>query len=140
MRSDRYSILGCLPISCYRGSLPHPDGFSSLTERGRNLLTHASSSTATDDKHTGYTYDIFTNIASIGHDSREIERSDFAPKCDTRSGLGLGDRDEPTLVESMDTGKEMMNLAAASQKHEMDRFLTWTCNQSKHPGIRQLYN
>ena len=140
MRSDRYSILGCLPISCYRGSLPHPDGFCSLTERGRNLLTHASSSTATDDKHTGYTYDIFTNIASIGHDSREIERSDFAPKSDTRSGLGLGDRDESTLVESMDTGKEMMNLAAASQKHEMDLFLTWTCNQSKHPGIRQLYN
>lgn len=140
MRYDRYSILGCLPISCYRGSITHPDGFSSLIERGRNLLTHASSSTATDDKHTGYTYDTFTNIASIGLDSREIERSDFSPKCDTRSGLGLGDRDESTLVESMDTGKEMMNLAAASQKHEMDLFLTWTCNQSKHPGIRQLYN
>ena len=41
---DKIATLGCAPISCYRGNIAHPDGFASNLERGRNLITHASSS------------------------------------------------------------------------------------------------
>jgi hypothetical protein len=54
---DPSSILGCPPISCYRGTPTHPDGFASHIEMARNHLTHASSSSATDDNFASTHYD-----------------------------------------------------------------------------------
>lgn len=136
---DRTSVMGCPPISCYRGTVTHPDGFASTLERARNLMTHSSSSTATDDRFTAHSYDMQANIASNGVDSRIISKSGFRVDSSSSSGLKVGERDQSDLKESMESAQGMLNLGAAAHKHGFDLFITATCNQSKHPGIRHLH-
>lgn len=137
---DKHATLGCAPISCY-GRKTNPDGFASTLQTARNLCTHASSSTATDDNFTSYLYDIQANAASAGIDSRLAIRSGFratTEKGRDASGFTLGDRDKSSLTESLESSQATMNLAAAAFRLNFHAFLTYTCNQSDHPGIRHL--
>jgi len=136
--ADQVTILGCLPISCYRG-VTHPDGFASSLEQGRNLSTHSSSSTSTDDFFIAHLWDIQTNLASLGVDSRMITRHGFTVSNTNASGLKTREKDGSDLTETLDSGQGALNLAAASVKCGFDIFLTYTCNQSTHPGISHLF-
>ena len=136
---DPMSVIGCPPISCYRGSPVHPDGFASHLERARNLCTHASSSSATDDKFTSHCWDIQANLAGSGIDSRVIQLAGFHVDNRSASGLSVGNRDKATLYECIDSSQAAMNLAAASEKKGFDTFLTYTCNQKDHPGLQHLW-
>jgi hypothetical protein len=136
---DKIATLGCAPISCYRGNIAHPDGFASNLERGRNLITHASSSTATDSHFLGHLYDIQANIAAMNLDSRLISSNGFRVSRASKSGLEVGDRNSSELTENVDSSTQVMNLAAAAERLGFDLFFTFTCNQSQHPGIRHLY-
>lgn len=135
-KHDKVATLGCPPISVYT-SKTHPAGFASHLERARNYCTHASSSTATDDHFTSYSYDILAN--SSGVDSRSIARRGFRVSTANASGLELEGGDSAELTETQDSHKAMMNLAAASVRKPLDAFLTYTCNQSDHPGICHLH-
>ena len=136
---DRHALLGCPPISCYRGDTNSAEGFASTLETSRYLVTHASSSTATDDNFVSFCWDIQANIAGSKCDSRILSKSGFTVDTKAKSGLKPGNRDNSELRESVDSSQEMMNLAAASVKHEFHFFLTYTCNQGDHPGIRHLH-
>ena len=136
---DRLSTLGCAPISCYRNGSSRSDGFASLLAIARNLTTHASSSTATDDNFISHLYDIQGNVTCAGVDSRLALRSGFRVCNSSSSGLKVGEGDDSQLTESLDSNQGAMNLAAVSVEHGLDLFLTYTCNQAKHPGICHLY-
>jgi len=137
---DKSATFGCAPISCY-GRKTNPDGFASTLQMARNLSTHASSSTATDDNFTAYLYDIQANAASAGIDSRLAIRSGFRATTDNdRSGFSLGERDKSSLTESLESSQASMNLAAAAYRINFHAFLTYTCNQSDHPGIHHLHD
>ena len=135
---DSISTLGCAPISCFRKQT-NPDGFASTLQIARNLCTHASSSTSTDDNFSAHLYDIQANAASTGIDSRLATRAGFKVSTTSSSGLQLGDYNQTELNESLDSGQGAMNLAAAAVKLNFDIFLTYTCNQSSHPGICHLH-
>ena len=136
---DETAILGCPPISCMRKA-SHPDGFASSIQVARNLATHSSSSASTCHSYTAFSYEMQTNRASSGIDSRLVARHGFRVSTTTRSGLELADGDDSQLHESLDSRQGAMNLAAASQFVDFDAFVTLTCNQSEHPGIRHLHN
>jgi hypothetical protein len=73
-------------------------------------------------------------------DSRIVARSGFnVSTSDKRSGLQAGDGDHADISEAVESSQAVMNLAAASVKYGFDLFVTYTCNQSTHPGIRKLY-
>jgi len=135
---DEVSTLGCAPISCFRKGA-NPDGFASTLEQARTYATHASSSTSTDDHFAMHLYSIQANAASSGIDSRLATRSGFQVSTTSHSGLKLGRHDPSELTESLDSGQGAMNLAAASDKKGFDLFLTYTLNQSNHPGICHLH-
>jgi hypothetical protein len=137
-KHDKVATLGCAPISCYRKKV-HPDGFASNIEIARNLCTHASSSTATDDNFTSYLYDIQANAASAGIDSRSITRAGFKVSTASPTGLQLGDCNPSQLSETLDSSQGMMNLAAMSEKKGVDLFVTYTPNQADHPGLCHLH-
>jgi hypothetical protein len=132
---DPSSILGCPPISCYRGTPTHPDGFASHIEMARNHLTHASSSTATDDNFASTHYDAIINVASSGMDSRMVSRSGFVVDNKSPTGVKLGDGDESNLEECVESSQMVMNLAAAAVRHPFDVFFTFTCSQKNFPGL-----
>lgn len=140
--SSRYEeemVLGCSPISSYCCTDTHPFGFASHLENARCYMTHSSSSAATDDVFAAHLFDIQCNVACSNCDTRTVARAGFKVDDSKASGMKLGDRDDSELNESIDTSKGMMSLAAASVRHNFDLFVTYTCNQSEHPGIRHLY-
>jgi len=134
---DETAILGCPPISCMNKA-SHPEGFASSLQVARNLATHSSSSASTCHSYTAFSYEIQANRASSDIDSRLVARHGFRVSTTTRSGLELADGDDSQLHESLDSRQGAMNLAAASQFVDFDAFVTLTCNQSEHPGIRHL--
>ncbi len=135
---DEYAILGCPPISCHRREV-HPNGFASHLQMARNLLTHASSSTSTCENYAAYCYDLQGNRAGSSLDSRQVARQGFRVSTSSSEGLELGRGKESNLQESVDSSQAAIDLAAASQILRFDLFLTLTCNQSQHPGIRHLF-
>lgn len=137
---NKETVLGCAPVSSFCSSGTHPYGFASHLERGRNYITHSSSSTATDDLFVAHLYDVMCNVAATNLDSRTVATAGFKVDDKSSSGLKLGDRDESELNDSMDTSKGMMGLAAASNRYQFDGFVTYTCAQNEHPGIRHLYD
>ena len=92
---------------------------------------HSSSSTATDDKFTAHLWDIQANASSLGIDSRIVSQSGFKVSKTIPTGLDVGDKNESELVETLDLGQGLMNLAAASAEHSFDLFLTYTCNSRR---------
>ena len=116
----------------------HPDGFASSIQVARNLATHSSSSSSTCHSYTAFSYEIQANRAMADIDSRLVARHGFRVSTTTKSGLELADGDDSQLHESLDSRQGAMNLAAASQFVDFDAFVTLTCNQSEHPGIRHL--
>ncbi len=136
--NDPTAILGCQPI-CALSKPTNFHGMASNLQQSRVYITHASSSTATDDHHTACMYDIQANRASVGIDSRLATRSGFRVSTTSSSGLELGEGSPSELSETLDSAQGTMNLAAAAVKLGMDLFLTYTCNQSTHPGICHLH-
>ena len=104
----------------------------------RTFITHSSSSTSTCPKLTMMLYDIQANKSASSVDTRLISRSGF--KVDVTSSSGLGLRDEKTpLSEGVSSHQAALDLSAAQAFAPFDWFLTFTCNQSSHPGIKHLH-
>ena len=135
---DPTSILGCAPISCYSNST-NPHGYASTLHVSRNLLTHSSSSTSTCHNFTAFCYDIQANKVSSGIDSRIIARNGFEVDVKSDNGLAARGKDESTLKESVDSHQLALDLAGTQPFIGWDLFLTFTCNQSQHPGIWHLH-
>ena len=83
-------------------------------------------------------YDIQANKSASSVDTRLISRSGF--KVDVTSSSGLGLRDEKTpLSEGVSSHQAALDLSAAQAFVLFDWFLTFTCDQSSHPGIKHLH-
>ena len=55
------------------------------------------------------------------------------------SGISLRDNTMSDLSESVDSHQATLNLAGKKSYFDFDLFLTFTCNQAKHPGISHLH-
>ena len=135
---DSSAILGCPVISQHRGTT-NPNGMASPLQNIRMLLTHASSSSATCHNFGSYCYTLQANRVGSTLDSRQIARVGLRVSNMSKEGIGLNSGAETNLHEGVDSSQAAINLAAASQITKFDLFLTFTCNQSQHPGIRHLF-
>lgn len=136
---DKNAILGCCPISCYRNA-SSPDGYASSIQISRCLATHSSSSCSTDHNYIAFRYDLEANRAGSNTDSRLIHQHGFRVSRSSHTGLELKGGNDANLQGSVDSSQAAMNLAAASQYVGFDLFLTFTCSQGTHPGIRHLFD
>jgi hypothetical protein len=138
-KHDSCSILGDVPICCYSRDT-HPFGFSSQLERGRALATSSSSSTSTCPALLVYVYDVLTNGAMNNSDFRLVECHGFKVDVVSPHGMSLSDKEQNDLSESVDSHQAALDLAAAMPHVEFNLFLTFTCNQKLHPGVKHLHN
>jgi PIF1 helicase. len=84
-------------------------------------------------------YDVLTNGAMSNTDSRLVERHGFKVDVVSPQGMSLRDKEENDLSESVDSHQAALDLAAAMPHVEFDLFLTFTCNQQLHPGVKHLH-
>jgi hypothetical protein len=137
-KHDSCSILGDVPICCYSCDT-HPFGFYFQLECGRALATSSSLSTRTCPTLLAYVYDVLTNDAMSNSNSRLVERHGFKVDVVSPHGMSLRDKEQNDLLKSVDSHQAALDLAAAMPHVEFNIFLTFTCNQKLHPGVKHLH-
>ena len=137
-KHDPMAILGAMPISCYTTET-HPHGFASTLQYTRTLMTHSSSSTSTCPITTCFLYDVQANSALSNVDSPLVSRHGFKVDNTSQYGLSVQDKKQTDLTESVDSHQAALDLAGSQPYVSFDLFLTFTCNQKLHPGIKHLH-
>ena len=132
------AILGVPPLFSYSPE-KHRFGFASPLDQSRLFLTNQSSSTSSDSHLTYFNYDVQCNAAMSNIDSRIISRHGFKANPLSPHGLDVRDSNMSDLGESMDSHQAALDLAGTKPFVDFDLFLTFTCNQAKHPGISHLH-
>lgn len=132
------AILGSPPICCYT-TQKNPYGFASNLDHSRLHLTNAGSSTSTDAHLTYFNYDVQCNSAMSNIDSRLATRHGFAVDEMSPYGIRLRNKGESDLSEGVDSHQAALNLAGTKPYMDIHLFLTFTCNQAEHPGIKHLH-
>lgn len=138
MHSSSSSFLGALPSSL----LAHAKswkGFASLKDHIQTRLTIPFTSTSTNPTYVSFMFDSLSNLLMNMEDSRIIinrgltfDGSDI--------GLKVKSRSDTCMHDSIDSKQVVKNLCASQKYHPMTFFLTFTCNQSMHFGIRHIKN
>ena len=72
-------------------------------------------------------------------DSRFVERHGFKVDVVSPHGMSLHDKEQNDSLESVDSHQAALDLAAAMLHIKFDVFLTFTCNQKLHPGVKHLH-
>lgn len=135
MVSQSGSILGAIPSGMLLNSCVH--GFASMKSHVRCRLTNTSSSTSTNNAYISFMYDILVNLKLNREDSRIILNRGLMESTGS-TGLQLRSRDYSLLYDSVDNKQTVRNLCASQKYHQMDFFLTFTCNQSENFGISRI--
>jgi len=135
---DKCAILGSLPLSCFTNQA-HPHGFLSKLQHAQMLITHGSSSTGSCSATAFFLYDVLANAALSHTDSRIIARNGFEVCTESPNGIDAVDKEQSNITDSVDSHQAALNLAATVEYEDLHLFLTFTCNQSKHPGISHLH-
>jgi hypothetical protein len=81
-------------------------------------------------------YDVLTNGAMSNSNSRLVERHGFKVDVVSPHGMSLHNKEQNDLLESVDSHQAALDLAAAMPHIKFDDFLTFTCNQMLHPGVK----
>ena len=136
--NENGSLVGALPSSLVSTS-KSCNGFASPLSHIRNRLTLSGTSTGTNPRYVSLMYDILANLSLNRQDSRIIVNRGLAvAKNDT--GLQLNNAGGSYLHDSIDSKKMVRNLCASQKHHKKTHFITLTCNQKQHFGIRKIKN
>ena len=135
------TIVGAIPSCLYTKAPQSQFGFASLKDHMVSRLTCPFSTTSTNPTFLPYAYDALTNLSINQSDQRLILNRGLSADPDSPSGLSLNRAsDTSTLYTATDSRKMVKNLSASQKYHPMDLFLTFTCNQKKHFGVRRIKN
>ena len=133
------SINGAIPTSIMNSHNNTNCAFALPKEMYRSRLTSPGSKTSTNPSYISHSFDVISNLQLSHSDSRLILNRGFVVSAN-ESGLSLNNRSDDRLYDSVDSKKMVRNLCSSQKYHEQTFFLTYTCNQKKHPGISKLKN
>jgi hypothetical protein len=72
-------------------------------------------------------------------DSRLGKRNGLVVDLLSPHGMSIRDKDRTNLSKGLDSHQAALNLAGAQPYVKFDLFLTFTCNQKCHPGVKHLH-
>ena len=132
------SILGAIP-SALLSEKPPPYGFASIKDHARCRLTLPGTQTSTNHRYISVLYDIQANLTMTRQDSIIILNRGLV-EASTDTGLRVRGSNETNITDCIDSNQMVKNLCASQKYHKMDFFLTFTCNQSTHFGVKAIKN
>ena len=131
------SIALSIPIFLLNGE--HASyGFASIEDQIRSRLTSASFATSTNPSYISFCYDILTNLTSNYQHSRIVLNRGLALDDNSKRKIGIRCKNDSPLFQSVDSTQMVKNLCSSQKYHKMDLFLTFTCNQKEHFGIKHI--
>ena len=138
-QNDNCSILGARPLFLM-SSKTHPYGFASTLSQARMHMTNPYSTTSTDPTFMSYYFDELGNMALSNCHSRDIFQRGFVVDDKSSTGMSVRDKGHTNLSGSVDSRKMVRNLSTSQKYIKYTWFLTFTANQSEHPGLATLHN
>ena len=136
--NDECSILGAQPLFLLC-SKTHPYGFASVLDHARMHMTNPSSTTSTDPNFMCLYFDILGNMVMSKCHSRDIFERGFVVDNKSAYGMSVREQNHTKLSGSVDSRRMVMNLASSQKYIKYTWFLTFTANQSEHPGLSHLH-
>ena len=97
---------------------------------------HIKALAGTDPRYHAFCSDMMTNLSTTHFDTRVCLNRGLTSNNDALGGLGIRGKNDNGLLESFDSNAIVKNLCASQSYHFMDMFLTFTCNQKKHFGVK----
>ena len=95
--------------------------------------------TSTNPRYHSYCFDKATNIAANHCDTRIFLNRGLQVSDDVNGGLSVqGDKGGDNLLQSIDSNKTVKGLCASNYYIAMDFFDTYTCNQLRHFGVKNI--
>ena len=138
--SDNCSIIGAIPSSLLNEHI-HKEGFATVQQHVRTRLTCPSCATNSDPRYITHCYDIMANLAASQNDTRLVINRGLTVAKDKYGNLGVrGGSGDSSLLGSVDSKQMVKNLCSSQKKTSWSFFLTFTANQSRHPGLKPLRN
>ena len=138
LMQDIGSIPGAIPSALLTNNISQ-HGFESLPMLAHTRIVSGSCTTSTNPSYISFTYDMLTNASCNQTHSKLIVNRGLI--CKTNStGLRIHDKDDSALSGSMDSKKIVRDLSASQEYHPIIFFLTFTCNKSKHFGLKKIKN
>ena len=92
------------------------------------------------NRYISWCYDIMTNAAVTHSDTRIALNRGLCYDDKELDGLSVRGKNDSALLESIDSNQMVRNLTAAQKYYLMDYFVTFTCNQKKHFGTKNIKN
>ena len=131
------SIIDAVPSCIMTQQNVHTNGFAMHRDYYRARLTSPGTQTSTNPRYISHVFDVLENVSMNNTDSRLVLNRGLVVSS-SESGLSLCNRSEDRLYDSVDSKKMVRNLCSSQKYHKQTFFLTFTCNQKKHPGLRKL--
>ena len=131
------SICGAIPSGLLTKSNSH--GFSSMKNHITCRISLPGTATSTNSSYISFSYDILVNLTMNRQDSRII-MSRGLMESTTKTGMQIRSPQDSLLTDCVDDKQTVKNLCASQKWHKMDLFLTFTCNQSEHFGVKNVKN
>ena len=114
-------------------------GFETAKNMIRSQSITEASTTSTNPSYISFNYDLITNLAcNRTHSKMIINRGLMCATNDT--GLRIHGETDSYLSGAMDSKLLVRKLCASQKFHPMTFFLTFTCNQAMHFGVKLIKN
>jgi hypothetical protein len=137
MVQNNGSFCGAFPSALLTESISDR-GFQSIPQHVRSRLSSATHACGSNPRYTSYCFDLLTNLSANHQDIRVSLNRGLHSAGDKYGGLKVRRKEDSSLHQSVDGTQNTKNLCASQPYHPMDYFITMSCNQKKHFGVKSI--
>ncbi|CAB9521100.1 hypothetical protein SEMRO_1164_G248040.1 [Seminavis robusta] len=144
------SIFWCLPHSSeggILGSMPTPlfcqhatrkqFNVASVIDHARTRVKTIGTTSSTDGRYLSFQFDSLANGALEGQDTRVVLSRGFE-ECLGPAGIKARNAEDDFITDQIDSRQNVHNLCASERDNPSTLFVTLTCNQREHFGVRNI--
>ena len=131
-------ILGSIPTALFcQHETRKQFNVASIADHAKTRLKSIGNTASTDPRYLSFIYDSLANGAIEGQDTRVVLSRGFEESMGP-AGLRLRNKDDDFLTDTIDNRQNVHNLCASEKENPSTFFLTLTCNQREHFGIKNI--
>ena len=131
-------ILGSMPTSLFcQNKTRKRVGIASMADHAKTRLKSIGSTNSTDPRYLTFLFDSIANGAIEGQDTRVVLSRGFEESMGP-AGMRIRNKDDDLYSDTIDNRQCVHDLCASERDDPADLFVTLTCNQREHFGIRKI--
>ena len=131
-------ILGSMPTSlfCQNGTRKR-FGVASMADHAKARLKSVSNCASTNPRYLTFLFDSLANGALEGQDTRVVLSRGFEESMGP-AGMRIRNKGDDLYSDTIDNRQCVHDLTASERDKPSDLFVTMTCNQREHFGIKSI--